>query len=336
MLHFAPLRRPFLTLFALLGLAGAGLTTGCATDQQVIAQAADVHKQLEPSVVENPQLAAYVQKVGDRIVKSGQELHGRGEFPQAESWMFEGIQFHLVASPTMNAFTTGGKHVYLYSELFENSGDEAAFAAVVGHEFGHILGRHVQSGMNDQMKILAGSGLVGLAAAALSDNDSRVQTGVTAAGAAAAVGGGVLMPGFTRGHERQADEYGFDMYVNAGYPPDQFPDFFKTMIEQGYAKGGGGLNAYLSDHPELQDRVDVAEKRAKAISPQQEAKLARPPIADSREFARLQSVSKPLTIAAAKAEKNQPKTSAFVQSQELLDAFPKCVGDPQPGEKRPG
>ena len=229
---------PFAVLLLALGLAGA--STGCATDQQVIAQAADVHKQLQPSVVTDPALAAYVQKVGERIVASGQELHQQGRFPQAESWMFEGIQFHLVASPTMNAFTTGGKHVYLYSELFENSGDEAAFAAVVGHEFGHILGRHVQSGMNDQMKILAGSGLVGLAAATLSSGDNRVQTGVTAAGVAAAAGSGVLMPGFTRGHERQADEYGFDMYVNAGYPPDQFPAFFKTMIEQGYAKGGGG------------------------------------------------------------------------------------------------
>ena len=324
------LSRPFALLLLALGLAGAA--TGCATDQQVISQAADVHKQLEPSVVENPQLAAYVQKVGDRIVASGQQLHAQGDFPQAEPWMFEGIQFHLVASPTMNAFTTGGKHVYLYSELFENSQDEAAFAAVVGHEFGHILGRHVQSGMNDQMKILAGSGVVGLAAAALSSGDGRVQNGVTAAGAAAAVGGGVLMPGFTRGHERQADEYGFEMYVNAGYPPDQFADFFKTMIEQGYGKGGGGLNAYLSDHPELQNRVDDAQARAKKISPQEAAKLARPPIAGQGEFDRLQSLSKPLTLAAAKAEKSQPQSSAFVQSQEILDAFPKCVGDPQRDE----
>ena len=316
----------------------AGVSAGCATDQQVIAQAADVHKQLEPSVVTDPQLTAYVQKVGDRIVASAQDLHARGEV-DAEPWMFENIQFHLVASPTMNAFTTGGKHVYLYSELFENSDNEAAFAAVVGHEFGHIVGKHVQNSMNKQMAILAASGAAGLAAAAVAEDGKRLQTGSTVAGVAATAGSALGIPFFTRSTEREADDLGFDFYVNAGYPPEDFPDFFKTMIAKGYAEGSGGLNAYLGSHPELKDRVAVAERRAKEISPERERRLAKPPIADESEFQRLQSRSQPLTLAAAKEAKQQAaaakaggNASAFLESQALLAGFPKCVGEPERGE----
>ena len=313
------LRRALLTVLLLAGLGTA--STGCATDQQVIAQANDVHQQLEPSVVTDPVLDRYVQAVGDRIVASARELHAQGELDGAEDWMFQDVQFHMVASPQLNAFTTGGKHIYFYTAMFEASDSEAAFAAVVGHEFGHILGRHVQSSMNRQMATLATAGVAGLAAAALSDGEDRVQTGTTVAGVTAGVGN-VFGLGFGRENEREADAIGYDIYVNAGYDPDKFADFFKALIEEGAGGGGGGFAGYLSSHPQLEERVETAERRAQESGPNRPQSV--PPIASPSEFEELQELASRYTARAASEADN---SAAFAQAQEILDAFPRCVGE---------
>lgn len=325
-------------IVALLAIAGAGsLSAGCATDPQVIAQANDIHQELEPSVVTDPALASYVQAVGDRLVATARQMRADGELP-GEPWMFENIGFHLVASPTPNAFTTGGTHVYLYSKLFDEAGSEDAFAAVVGHEFGHILGRHVQESMDRQMAILAGAGLAGLGAAALTD-ENRAQTGMQVAGVAAGVGS-VFGLGFGRDNEREADDLGFKMYVRAGYDPDKFPDFFRTMIAAGY-DSPGGVQEYLSTHPRLAERVETTEKMAASISPEERQKYARPPVANPQEFASFQQRSQQATAQAttAMAAAQAGQKSQFIDALAILEAFPACVGGPADGvppEEEPG
>ena len=162
-----------------------GLLGGCATDQKVIAQANDVNGTLQPAFITQADVAGYVQKVGDRIVdaarvaaKDGYKDHDLDK----SSWMFKDIQFHLVNSETLNAFTTGGEHVYLYSQLFQDVDSEDAFAAVVAHEFGHIYGRHVQSGMNRQLLTLAAAAGAGATAYALAPENSKTQYATGAAG----------------------------------------------------------------------------------------------------------------------------------------------------------
>ncbi len=325
-------------LASLLLLSGLAVFAGCTTDPQVIAQANDIHQQIEPTVVTDPELAAYVQQVGDRIVQAGRELHAQGELP-GEAWMFENVRFHLVASPTPNAFTTGGTHVYMYSKLFDESDSEDAFAAVVGHEFGHILGRHVQESMDQQMGILAAAGLVGLGAAAISEDGSRAETGMAAAGVAA-MGGQLFGLGFGRENEREADRFGFKMHLQAGYDPDKFPNFFRTMIAAGYDTGGG-IQSYLSSHPSLAERVETAEGWARGVPEDVRRRNARPPIASGGEFARLQERSRGMTqraAAAAAAAQASGTSTPFVDALAILEAFPACVGgdaDGVPPEEQP-
>ena len=323
---------------ALMLLSGVSLGTGCASDPQVIAQANDIHREIEPSVVTDPELAGYVQAVGDRIVTTAREMHAANELP-GDDWMFQNIQFHLVASPTPNAFTTGGTHIYLYSQLFDGADSEDAFAAVVGHEFGHILGRHVQDSMNNQMGVLAAAGAVGIAGAALADEDDRLETGMWAAGITAGVGQ-LFTLGFGRDNEREADDLGFKIYVRSGYDPDKFADFFKSMIEAGY-DSPGGVQQYLSSHPRLAERVEAAERKAAAIPPEQRQRYARAPIASPQEFAALKQRSMQATAQAksAVAAARAGARSEFIKALAVLDGFPACVGGPADGvppEQQPG
>jgi predicted Zn-dependent protease len=309
----------------LLLVAAVGLAAGCATDPQVIAQANDVHSQLEPTVVTDPELSAYVQKVGDRIVAAARQMHAEGGIPEADAWMFEDVKFHLVASPTLNAFTTGGKHVYLYSQLFEESETEDSFAAVVGHEFGHIVGRHVHESMNNQYLAIGAAGAAALAGAALAEDGKRTQTAATVGGLTL-VGGQIVGLSFGRNNEREADNLGFEFYVRAGYDPERFADFFKNMLKaSGGGGGGGGIEGYLSSHPDLAERVESAERKAANVSPQTVAKYDQPPIASPDELARLKQKSSQFTQQAA-AEAAKPGTSAFKEGLAILAAFPACVG----------
>src|SRR5690349_20210907 len=83
---------------------------GCATDQSVISQANNMNTQLKPAIMEDPELATYLQKVGDRIIGAAKELDAQGYGPKSHktadnAWMFgNDMKFHFVNSKTVNAF----------------------------------------------------------------------------------------------------------------------------------------------------------------------------------------------------------------------------------------
>lgn len=296
----------------------AAVSVGCASDKAVVAQAANSHKQLAPAVITDPQLAAYVQAVGDRIVTVARDMAQQGYmkdrvFKEDPSWMFDGVQFHLVGSETLNAFTTGGQHIYLYSKLFETSKSEDEFAAVVAHEFGHVYGRHVHNTMNRQYATIGlAAGAAGLGYAF--GGEDRETTAAILGGSAALVGQ-AIGSGYSRRDEDEADAIGFEFYVRAGYDPDKFADFFKQMIAKGYE-----TNDPMASHPKLSDRVANSQKRAdrwKAENPNWRSFL-RPPVANASQFASLQQRS---AVAAEKIERN-PQVAA---AELLFDAFPSCV-----------
>ena len=304
------------------------LMGGCATDKQVISQAASVHTGLQPAVITDPQLAAYIQTVGDRVIDAAKVLDAQGFGPESHrsessAWMFsQGMQFHLVASDTLNAFTTGGEHMYVYSKLFEQCRDEDELAAVVAHEFAHVYCRHVQKGMNRQYAMLGGAAVAGAAGYAVGGKDNRSENALAFAGAAAAAGQFIGM-GYTRGDERQADQLGFQFYAHAGWDPAQFPGFFRTLIAEGYDK----TPEYASDHPTLASRVEAAKQWAAELPPAA-VQWRKPDTASPQQFAALKQRVQQIT-------RSMPNDKTLSQARMLLAAFPSCVTPvDQPGQKQ--
>ena len=314
-----------------LALFASMSAIGCVSDSSIIAQAADTHKQLEPAVMTDTQLAGYVQAVGDRVVKSAREQVQDGYqkdrvYAQDPSWMFDNVQFHLVNSETLNAFSTGGTHVYLYSEHFETTKNEDEFAAVVAHEFAHIVARHVAKGTNRQYATL------GFAAAAAAGGyalggDNKMET-AAAAGGAGLVAGQFIGMGFTRKDESEADKFGFNFYCHAGWDPDQFGGFFQTLID----KGLDSSSALTSDHPLLKDRVADARKWAaewKEKYPNWQS-IRQSNIADASTFAKYQQ-------RAVAIGKKTPNDQTLAAAKLMLNAFPSCVAptdQPQQAQAR--
>jgi predicted Zn-dependent protease len=316
---------PRRVVIALGVCAAAVLAAGCATDKAVISQAADVHTGLQPAVMDDPQLSSYLQQVGQRIIAAAVEADKNHVGPKSHfnkkeqnAWMFsQNMKFHLVNSKTLNAFTTGGEHMYIYNQLFQTVKTEDELAAVMAHEYAHVYCRHVEKGMNRQMVMAGGTaavGLVGSAAAGSSSDASGggnnyVQLGTGLASAAMQFVG----MGFTRNDEAEADKFGFYFYTHAGWEPNHFADFFKAMIEMGYDK----TPEYMSDHPTLANRVQTVQGYVAKLPP--DAKnWSRPPIAGPEQFRALQS-------RAAELSRTMPNDESLAKAQKLLNAFPSCV-----------
>lgn len=291
---------------------------GCANDRKVISQAAQVHTGLQPAVISDPELSQYVQTVGDRVIASAQQMNQEGYHPKKVSkedsaWMFsKNMQFHFVASDQLNAFTTGGEHMYIYTKLFAQCKSEDELAAVMAHEFAHVYGRHVQNGMNYQTAMLGVTAAAGATGYALASDDNRLAYATSFAGAAAAAGQFVGM-GYTRNDEREADAMGFDFYARAGWDPKKFGDFFQHMIDQGYDK----TPEMMSDHPTLASRVEVAKQKVAKL-PADAPEWRKPPVADKARFAALQGK-------ATKIVKGLPQDDSLKGAKLMLASFPSCV-----------
>lgn len=301
---------------------------GCAvTDRQVIDNAEQTHSSLEPAIIRDPTLANYLQSVGERIVAEGREADQQKNGPkqhfdkgQDDQWMYSNkMQFHLVNSKTLNAFTTGGEHMYIYNQLFQEARSEDELAAVMAHEYAHVYARHVATGMKHQMTTLIAGAVVGGAAGyALGDEDNKLAAAGTGAGLGAA-GGQFINMGFTRHDENEADQWGFYFYTHAGWDPNHFADFFQHMIDKGYDKTPG----MLSDHPTLASRVDATKKRVQDL-PSDASKWRHPPIADASKFRELQQ-------RAASLGKKLPDDKSLQNSQQLAQALPRsCVAPIDP------
>src|SRR5436190_16226594 len=82
--------RSALFMLALV-LLGAG---GCATDKKVMAAAEGAQQQLKPAVMEDAELQAYLQKIGQRIVQTAAAMDKEGFGPKSHkssednAWMF--------------------------------------------------------------------------------------------------------------------------------------------------------------------------------------------------------------------------------------------------------
>src|SRR5688572_30285656 len=303
-------------IVAFLSLASLFATGGCATDKAVMAQASQMNTQLEPATIDDPELAAYFQQVGERIITTARDLSRQGYGPKSHkngenAWMFgDKMEFHLVNSKTVNAFTTGGEHMYIYDALFQMAKDEDELAAVMAHEYAHVYARHVAKGMNRQYGAIAAMIGLGAAGYAAGGKEHGAQYAALGAGVGGAAAQFVNM-GFTRGDESEADTLGFAFYTRAGWDPNRFPAFFQQMIDAGYDK----TPAIASDHPTLASRVQESKKMAAKLPP--EAKdWRRAPVADAAKFKQLQARARQIWATV-------PSDTTLANSQQFARALPR-------------
>nr|WP_263858089.1 M48 family metallopeptidase [Waterburya agarophytonicola] len=182
-------------------------------------------------------LQDYVDSVGNRVVRSS--------IAKSSSYPFE---FHLLRDPqTVNAFALPGGQVFITAALLSRLNSEAQLAGVLGHEVGHVIGRH---GAEHLAKQQLGSALVNAVGIAASDNPG---SGRQAAILAQAVNQMVNLK-YGREDELESDRLGFQFMTEAGYNPKGIVELMKILDS---ARGGAqGQPEFMSTHPDPGNRIE--------------------------------------------------------------------------------
>lgn len=195
---------------------------------------------------EDEELNAYVEEVGQKMAAVSHR-------PNLE------FHFFIIDSPEINAFALPGGYVYVNRGLLSFMNNEAALAAVLAHEIGHITARHaVQQHARGALastaatvggfvtSVATGSGYVG---SQISDVASIwAQTGLS---------------GFGREHELEADSLGAEYLVEAGYDPSAMIEVITVLKNQEdfnrrISNNSGGYHGLFATHPRNDTRLQEA------------------------------------------------------------------------------
>jgi predicted Zn-dependent protease len=149
--------------------------------------------------------------------------------------------FHLLKDPqTINAFALPGGQIFITYALFSRLENEDQLAGLLGHEIGHVVGRHSAERMTKQ----------GLTKGILSSVADGFDPN-TAQGAAAMAN--VINMKYGIGDELESDELGVRFMLNAGYNPIEMIGVMKILKE---AAGPNRTPERMSTHPDPENRIE--------------------------------------------------------------------------------
>jgi predicted Zn-dependent protease len=214
------------------------------TEKRELEIGKEEHEKIMKSVpvYRDAKLQAYVERIGQKMAA-------------VSDWPELTYTFTVIDSPDINAFALPGGYIYVNRGLLTFLTSEAQLAAVIGHEIGHVTGRHA---VRQQTAARSGKVLSTVVTVA-----SVFATGTNVLGDTANLFGGALISGYGREMELEADELGAEYMYRAGYNPTavlevigvlkNHEDFMKKVSNRGPAYHG-----LFATHPRNDTRLQQA------------------------------------------------------------------------------
>ena len=201
----------------------------------------DMHEEILAggAAYDDPELQAYVTRVGERLVANSDEPNTT-------------FTFTVVDSPDINAFALPNGYIYINRGLLAYLDSEAELAATLGHEIGHVTadhhGRQKRAGMTNSVVATA----------------VYVLTGSGDAADASTMYGAELISGYGRDMELEADGLGARYMHQSGYDPDSLLAVIGVLKDQQQfqrvkARSGGkkasSYHGLYASHPRNDQRL---------------------------------------------------------------------------------
>ena len=200
----------------------------------------------------DPRYTNRLKNIGSRIA--------RGANKENEAWDYE-----VFDKDTRNAFVLPGNRVGFYKGMMDFTDNDDQVAAIMGHEVGHVTGKHaaerVSTQMAGQLAVVGGTILAGtqgakrcngLTGTQRSNCLGSVNRNTQLINGALGMGFqlGILMP-FSRRHESQSDLLGAKYMHKAGYDAYQSVKLWEKMAENNTNR----QPEFLSTHPDPSRRA---------------------------------------------------------------------------------
>jgi predicted Zn-dependent protease len=179
---------------------------------------------------QNEKARALVKQVGDGLVAKS--------FAAKSPYKFS---FHVLADPrTVNAFALPGGPIFITEGLLRLLKTEAELAGVLGHEIGHVIGRHSSERLAKQQLT---QGLIGALVIGSGDY-TTAQIGQMV--------GSMINMSYGREDELESDGFGVRIMAEAGYDPRALMRVMEVLAK---ASGGSRQPEFVSTHPAPENRA---------------------------------------------------------------------------------
>lgn len=176
-----------------------------------------------------------IDQIGYHIVKNSDAKNAPYQF-----------DFHVLYDEnTVNAFALPGGQIFITAGLLKRLQNEDQIAGVLGHEIGHVVGRHSAEHIEKQNLT---QGLVGAASVAGGDIGSAQMAQMV---------GNLINMKYGRSDELESDDLGVKFMIQSGYDPKALMGVMKILDE---ASGGQRVPEFQSTHPSPENRIQQIQE----------------------------------------------------------------------------
>ena len=226
------------------------LNSSCATltgskeisDSDINGEAAKAYTEIKSKskISTNREWTETVNRVAGRIAKAS-----------GENFQWEWV---LLENPEINAWCMPGGKIAVYTGIMPVLKNEAALAAVLGHEVAHATKRHgklryARAIQENTLGLIVGGAAIVAGELLCKDTKCRILAGL--GGAAAGFGIAFFDRKFSREDESVADQVGQQYMAKAGYDPAEAIHLWERMSA---AMAGKAPPEWMSDHPSDEHR----------------------------------------------------------------------------------
>ncbi len=232
-------------------LGGFGSQAYALSEEDEIKLGADEHRKIiaRYGVYRDKELQEYISLVGQRVAKESSR-------PNLE------YHFTVLNDDIINAFALPGGYVYVTRGMLTHMNSESELAAVLGHEVAHITEKHALNRLSRQKGLNLINKVVAI---------TTRQPGIYELGN---IFGGVLLSGYSRKFELEADEVGAKYMAKAGYSPEAMLKTIEILkakdrieIEQARIekRKPNVYHGFLATHPDNDTRYKEAIRASEKL-----------------------------------------------------------------------
>ncbi len=178
------------------------------------------------------------QRAQSLIREVGQILYQKSVASQTP-YQFD---FTLLAEPnTINAFALPGGQIFITRALFNQLTNKDQLAGVLGHEIGHVVGRHAGERMQKDGLLKGIAGAVGVASGDFQTAQAAQQIA------------GLIGLKYGRDQELQSDNLGVRFMMESGFNPEEMIGVMEILKN---ASKGQERDEFTTTHPSPENRIE--------------------------------------------------------------------------------
>jgi predicted Zn-dependent protease len=200
---------------------------------------------------DNPALNNYLNTLGQAIVYSSDR-------PE----IYAGYHFLALDTEEVNAMSAPGGFIFISKGLIRRCKNEEMLASILAHEVGHVCRKHGLQAIK-KSRLVDAFRVIGTEAARRYGSEELAQLTTAFEGALGDVFETLVVRGYDRKYEFEADELAVKYDAAVGYSPQGLTDFLQTMVGDSSAASGKG---WFKTHPSAEDRLEKAKGRIAALS----------------------------------------------------------------------